>query len=48
MARLVMKFGGVSVADGNRLRHVGDLVLHFSRRLYRKTAYKRTLYLSGR
>jgi aspartate kinase len=31
MARLVMKFGGVSVADGNRLRHVGDLVLHFSR-----------------
>ncbi|MDD1762323.1 MAG: aspartate kinase [Methanothrix sp.] len=31
MARLVMKFGGVSVADGSRLRHVGDLVLHFSR-----------------
>jgi aspartate kinase len=31
MARLVMKFGGVSVANGNRLRHVGDLVLHFSR-----------------
>ncbi|HOV51685.1 MAG TPA: aspartate kinase, partial [Methanothrix sp.] len=31
MARLVMKFGGVSVADGNRLRHVGDLVKHFSR-----------------
>ncbi|MEI8002987.1 MAG: aspartate kinase, partial [Methanothrix sp.] len=26
-----MKFGGVSVADGNRLRHVGDLVSHFSR-----------------
>jgi aspartate kinase len=26
-----MKFGGVSVADGNRLRHVGDLVGHFSR-----------------
>ncbi len=26
-----MKFGGVSVADGNRLRHVGDLVLHFNR-----------------
>ena len=31
MARLVMKFGGVSVADGNRLRHVGDLVKHFNR-----------------
>ncbi|MDD4487413.1 aspartate kinase [Methanothrix soehngenii] len=31
MARLVMKFGGVSVADGNRLRHVGDLVRHFHR-----------------
>ncbi len=31
MARLVMKFGGVSVADGNRLRHVGDLVKHFHR-----------------
>jgi aspartate kinase len=30
MARLVMKFGGVSVADGNRLRHVGDLVKHFN------------------
>lgn len=29
MARLVMKFGGVSVADGKRLRHVGDLVKHF-------------------
>ncbi len=31
MARLVMKFGGVSVADGKRLRHVGDLVKHFNR-----------------
>ncbi len=30
MARLVMKFGGVSVADGQRLRHVGDLVKHFN------------------
>ena len=30
MARLIMKFGGVSVADGSRLRHVGDLVQHFS------------------
>jgi aspartate kinase len=29
MARLVMKFGGVSVADGNRLRHVGELVKKF-------------------
>jgi aspartate kinase len=25
-----MKFGGVSVADGQRLRHVGDLVKHFN------------------
>lgn len=31
MARLVMKFGGVSVADGQRLRHVGDLVRLFNR-----------------
>ncbi len=31
MARLVMKFGGVSVADGSRLRHVGDLVKQFYR-----------------
>jgi aspartate kinase len=31
MARLIMKFGGVSVADGQRLRHVGDLVKHFNR-----------------
>ena len=31
MACLVMKFGGVSVADGSRLRHVGDLVQHFNR-----------------
>jgi len=31
MARLVMKFGGVSVADGQRLRHVGDLVKLFNR-----------------
>jgi aspartate kinase len=30
MARLVMKFGGVSVADGGRLRHVGELVERFS------------------
>lgn len=30
MARLIMKFGGVSVADGQRLRHVGDLVKHFN------------------
>lgn len=30
MARLIMKFGGVSVADGKRLRHVGDLVKHFN------------------
>ncbi|HWQ20629.1 MAG TPA: aspartate kinase, partial [Methanotrichaceae archaeon] len=30
MARLVMKFGGVSVADGPRLRHVGELALQFS------------------
>ena len=26
-----MKFGGVSVADGNRLQNVGDLVVRFSR-----------------
>jgi aspartate kinase len=26
-----MKFGGVSVADGQRLRHVGDLVKLFNR-----------------
>jgi aspartate kinase len=26
MARLVMKFGGVSVADGHKLRHVGELI----------------------
>jgi len=26
-----MKFGGVSVADGNRLRHVGELVKRFGR-----------------
>ncbi|MDM7934834.1 MAG: aspartate kinase, partial [Methanothrix sp.] len=31
MARLIMKFGGVSVADGGRLRHVGDLVSRFNR-----------------
>ncbi len=31
MARLIMKFGGVSVADGSRLRHVGDLIERFSR-----------------
>lgn len=31
MARLVMKFGGVSVADGKRLRHVGELVKSFNR-----------------
>ncbi|MGA9098284.1 MAG: aspartate kinase [Methanotrichaceae archaeon] len=31
MARLVMKFGGVSVADGSRLRHVGELVKSFNR-----------------
>ena len=31
MARLVMKFGGVSVADGQKLRHVGDLVRQFNR-----------------
>jgi aspartate kinase len=31
MARLVMKFGGVSVADGNRLRHVGELVKRFGK-----------------
>jgi aspartate kinase len=31
MARLVMKFGGVSVADGSKLLHVGDLISHFSR-----------------
>ena len=30
MARLVMKFGGVSVADGKRLRHVGELAQSFS------------------
>ncbi|MGD9911912.1 aspartate kinase [Methanothrix sp.] len=30
MARLVMKFGGVSVADGRRLRNVGELVRGFS------------------
>jgi aspartate kinase len=29
MARLVMKFGGVSVADGKRLRHAGELVKYF-------------------
>jgi aspartate kinase len=29
MARLVMKFGGVSVADGKKLRHVGELVKRF-------------------
>ncbi len=29
MARLVMKFGGVSVADGERIRHVGELIEHF-------------------
>ena len=31
MARLVMKFGGVSVADGQKLRHVGDLIRQFNR-----------------
>lgn len=31
MARLIMKFGGVSVADGSRLRHVGELAKSFSR-----------------
>ncbi|MCJ7444139.1 MAG: aspartate kinase [Methanotrichaceae archaeon] len=30
MARLVMKFGGVSVADGYKLRHAGELVKRFS------------------
>jgi aspartate kinase len=29
MARLVMKFGGVSVADGKRLRHVGEMAKQF-------------------
>ena len=29
MARLVMKFGGVSIADGKRLRHAGELVKCF-------------------
>ncbi len=31
MARLIMKFGGVSVADGSRLRHVGELAKSFNR-----------------
>jgi aspartate kinase len=30
MARLIMKFGGVSVADGKRIRHVGEMVKSFS------------------
>src|SRR5512137_664449 len=31
MARLVMKFGGAYVGDGNRLRHVGGLVKRFGK-----------------
>ncbi|MBL4871172.1 MAG: aspartate kinase, partial [Robiginitomaculum sp.] len=34
MARIVMKFGGTSVADLDRIRHVADLVAHEAKRGY--------------